>query len=46
MFHHWARVDGDPFQDGSMAATIIAEIRKKKGLKEGIPSLDNYIDEL
>lgn len=46
LFHHWAQVPDDPFQEGTLAATIVADIRKKKGLKEGIPPLDSFLDKL
>jgi len=46
VFHHWAAVAGDPLEAESKANQIIHEIRKRKGLKEGIPALDNYMDKL
>jgi len=46
VFHHWANVNGDVYEPTSKAATIVADIRKRKGLKEGIPALDNYLDKL
>jgi elongation factor 2 len=46
VFHHWAAVAGDPYEAESKAGMIVAEIRKRKGLKEGIPPLDNYLDKL
>jgi len=46
VFHHWALVGGDPFESDSKAFTIVNDIRKRKGLKEGMPPLDNYLDKL
>jgi elongation factor 2 len=46
VFHHWAQVTGDPYEADSKALAIINDIRKRKGLKEGIPPLDNYLDKL
>jgi len=46
VFDHWQIMPGDPFEASSKPATIVAETRKRKGLKEGIPSLDNYFDKL
>jgi len=46
VFHHWALVGGDPYESGSKCAEIVNIIRKRKGLKEGIPALDNYMDKL
>jgi len=46
VFDHWQIMPGDPFEASSKPATIVAETRKRKGLKEGIPGLDNYFDKL
>jgi len=46
VFDHWQAVPGDPFDAASKCATIIAGIRKRKALKEGIPDLDNFFDKL
>ncbi len=46
VFHHWEEVSGSPLKPDSKAADIVAEIRKRKGLKEGIPTLDTYLDKL
>ena len=31
---------------GTKTAELVAKIRARKGLKEGIPALDNYLDKL
>jgi len=46
VFDHWATVTGSPFDAESKAKQIVDLIRKRKGLKEGIPGLDNYLDKL
>uniref|UniRef100_A0A672I5E3 Elongation factor 2-like n=1 Tax=Salarias fasciatus TaxID=181472 RepID=A0A672I5E3_SALFA len=46
VFDHWQILPGDPSDPTSKPAQIVAEIRKRKGLKEGIPDLDNYLDKL
>jgi len=46
VFSHWAEVNGDPLDPTSKANEIVLNIRKRKGLKEGIPALDNYVDKL
>jgi elongation factor 2 len=46
VFSHWAEVTGDPLDATSKAHEIVLNIRKRKGLKEGIPPLDNYMDKL
>jgi len=39
-------VNGDPYEENSKCLAIVNEIRKRKGLKEGLPPLDNYLDKL
>jgi elongation factor 2 len=39
-------MSGDPFEEGSKAFELVARIRARKGLREGIPALDNFIDKL
>jgi len=46
VFDHWQILPGDPFEATSKPAQIVTETRKRKGLKEGIPTLDNYLDKL
>jgi len=46
VFDHWQIMGGDPFEDGSKPADIVKNTRKRKGLKEGIPGLDNFFDKL
>merc|ERR1712025_969658 len=46
VFDHWQIMGGDPFEDGSKPAEIVKNTRKRKGLKEGIPALDNFFDKL
>jgi len=46
VFHHWEEVSGDPLKAGNRASQIVAEVRKRHGLKETVPSLDNYLDKL
>jgi len=46
VFHHWAEVNGDPLDTTSKAYEIVAAIRKRKALKEGVPELANYVDKL
>ena len=46
VFDHWAIIPGDPFDDSSKIAQIIAQIRKRKGLQDGIPPLDRFLDKL
>jgi len=39
-------VNTDPTLDGTKAKEIVDTIRKRKGLKAGIPELENFIDKL
>ncbi|EES03541.1 elongation factor 2 [Sorghum bicolor] len=42
---HWEAINSDPLEEGSMAAKLIAGIRKRKGLKNMIP-LSEFEDRL
>lgn len=46
VFDHWQIFPGDPLEPSSKPANVVADTRKRKGLKEGIPALDQYMDKL
>ena len=46
VFDHWQVLPGDPFDEKSRPAEVVKETRARKGLKEGVPALDNYLDKL
>jgi elongation factor 2 len=46
VFDHWEQVPGDPYEATTKAGILVESIRKRKGLKPGIPALDNFIDKL
>jgi len=48
VFDHWQDMPGDPLnvESNSKPYVIVQETRKRKGLKEGIPDLANYLDKL
>jgi elongation factor 2 len=46
VFDHWETLTGDPFDPTSKAGVLVDAIRKRKGLKPGIPALDNFVDKL
>jgi len=46
VFDHWQILPGDPFEATSKPCQVVTETRKRKGLKEGIPPLDNFFDKL
>ncbi|ESN98677.1 hypothetical protein HELRODRAFT_185027 [Helobdella robusta] len=46
VFDHWQILNGDPFEPSSKPYAVVTETRKRKGLKEGVPPLDNFFDKL
>lgn len=46
VFDHWAQFGGDPLDGDSKAAALVDKIRLRKGLKAGVPALDNFLDKL
>lgn len=46
VFDHWQVVPGDPFESGNKLNQVVMGVRKRKGLKDVIPALDNYVDKL
>lgn len=46
VFDHWEMLKGDPYDETSLAGKLVKDIRARKGLKEGIPALDNFLDKL
>lgn len=46
VFDHWDVVNSDPYKEDSHSHAIIAQIRKRKGLKEAFPIADEFIDKL
>jgi len=46
VFDHWEQMSGDPLEEGSKAAGVVAAIRQRKGLKPGVPALENFVDKL
>jgi len=48
VFDHWQDMPGDPLnvESNSKPYVIVQETRKRKGLKEGVPELANYLDKL
>ncbi|KAK4420592.1 Elongation factor 2 [Sesamum alatum] len=46
VFDHWDMMSSDPLEPGSQAATLVADIRKRKGLKEQMTPLSEFEDKL
>ncbi|EKE41535.1 elongation factor 2, putative, partial [Entamoeba nuttalli P19] len=46
VFDHWQLLNGDVTDATSKVGSIVAAIRKRKGLPEGVPGLDKFYDKL
>jgi len=46
VFDHWQVLGGDPKENGTKTKQVLDDTRKRKGLKEGLPDLDQYLDKL
>lgn len=46
VFDHWQVFSGDPMDPTSAPGQIVMKTRARKGLKEGIPGLENFEDKL
>jgi len=46
VFDHWQVLQGDPLEVKTKANEVVLATRKRKGLKEEIPDLDQYFDKL
>jgi len=46
VFDHWQVTQTDPFEAGTKANQILMATRKRKGLKDTLPDLADYLDKL
>jgi len=46
VFDHWQVMPGDPQEPSSKPYQIVMDTRKRKGLKDSLPDLANYLDKL
>jgi len=46
VFDHWETIASDPFDTKGKAYTICMGIRKRKGLKQELPNLNDYLDKI
>nr|QWE91346.1 translation elongation factor 2 [Placidida sp.]UGN13548.1 elongation factor 2 [Placidia abyssalis] len=46
VFDHWEEMSGDATDASSKPGQVVLEVRKRKGLSEGVPPLDRYLDRL
>lgn len=44
MFDHWELINDDPFDTKSRAHPIMMAIRKRKGIKQEVPKIDDLVD--
>jgi len=45
-FDHWEPMSGDPFVEGNKCNSTVLAVRKRKGLKDTIPAISQYLDKL
>jgi len=46
MFSHWAAIADDPTQAGTSSNAYVMAVRKRKGMKDEIPTVEEYNDTL
>merc|ERR1719468_503220 len=46
VFDHWQIMQGDPMEEASKPFASVADTKKRKGLKPGLPDLGNYLDKM
>ena len=46
VFDHWQVVNSDPCDPTSKSGQLLDTIRKRKGLKPGMPDLADFLDKL
>jgi elongation factor 2 len=46
VFDHWQALPGDPLTPGTKAHEVVMEVRKRKGMKEALPTLEQLNDKL
>ena len=46
VFDHWAHVTADPCEEGSQAAEIASEMRKRRGMKPELPLSTSFLHKL
>jgi elongation factor 2 len=46
IFSHWQLLNGDILEEGSKANELCVAVRKRKGLKDGLPKFADYYDKI
>jgi elongation factor 2 len=45
-FDHWEPMSGSPYDNGTKTNETVINVRKRKGLADGVPELSKYLDKL
>jgi len=45
-FDHWEPMSGDPYVEGNTCNKVVMKVRKRKGLKDIVPPISQYLDKL
>jgi elongation factor 2 len=45
-FDHWEPMSGSPFDEGTKTNEVVVSVRKRKGLADGVPEANKYLDKL
>jgi elongation factor 2 len=45
-FDHWEPMSGSPYEEGTKNREVVLAVRARKGLKEGVPEIAQYLDKL
>jgi elongation factor 2 len=45
-FDHWEPMSGSPYDEGTKCNEVVTAVRKRKGLPEGVPEMNKYLDKL
>jgi len=46
VFDHWQVFPGNPLDPGTKPYQVVQDTRKRKGLKEGLPDVNSYLDKM
>ncbi|KAF6032980.1 eef-2 [Bugula neritina] len=46
VFDHWQILDNDPLVPATASGVVVGQIRKRKGLQEEVPAINNFLDKL
>lgn len=46
VFDHWQTMPGEALDVNSLAGSVVAQIRERKGLPANLPALDVYLDKM